>query len=103
MTTAGQSTEGGGGEEPVQDPVRTPLQEQDQGTTVQGTPAQGAKEQDPARKTGPEAERPTGPGAERPRVLRDASLSAVFAGLVTVTVSCSGPLLVVLAAAAAGH
>ncbi|MFD3659406.1 benzoate/H(+) symporter BenE family transporter [Streptomyces sp. NPDC058659] len=36
-------------------------------------------------------------------VLRDASLSAVLAGLITVVVSCSGPLLVVLAAAAAGH
>ncbi|MFJ1589780.1 benzoate/H(+) symporter BenE family transporter [Kitasatospora albolonga] len=107
MTTAGQSTEGGGGEEPVQDPVqdpvRTPVQEKDQGTAVQETLAQGAKEQEPARKTGPGAGRPTGPGAGRPGVLRDASLSAVLAGLVTVTVSCSGPLLVVLAAAAAGH
>lgn len=41
--------------------------------------------------------------AGRRGVLRDASLSAVLAGLITVVVSCSGPLLVVLAAAAAGH
>lgn len=36
-------------------------------------------------------------------LLADASLSAVLAGLITVVVSCSGPLLVVLAAASAGH
>ncbi|MEU6525626.1 benzoate/H(+) symporter BenE family transporter [Streptomyces sp. NPDC046924] len=36
-------------------------------------------------------------------VIRDASLSAVIAGFVAVVVSCSGPLLIVLAAASAGH
>ncbi|WP_050513566.1 benzoate/H(+) symporter BenE family transporter [Streptomyces griseus] len=45
---------------------------------------------------------PRGP-SERRGLLADASLSAVLAGLITVVVSCSGPLLVVLAAAAAGH
>ncbi|MFJ2024301.1 benzoate/H(+) symporter BenE family transporter [Streptomyces sp. NPDC087897] len=46
-----------------------------------------------------------GGGAPEPRrgLLADASLSAVLAGLITVVVSCSGPLLVVLAAAAAGR
>ncbi|QTD96843.1 Inner membrane protein YdcO [Streptomyces cyanogenus] len=41
--------------------------------------------------------------APRPRLLRDASLSAVLAGLVAVVVSYSGPLVIVLAAASAGH
>ncbi|MFI6418624.1 benzoate/H(+) symporter BenE family transporter [Streptomyces sp. NPDC050842] len=49
-----------------------------------------------------DAEEEDGAGGRR-GVLRDASLSAVLAGLITVVVSCSGPLLVVLAAAAAGH
>ncbi|WP_443081081.1 benzoate/H(+) symporter BenE family transporter [Streptomyces sp. PmtA] len=39
----------------------------------------------------------------RPGLLRDMSLSAVLAGLVAVVVSYSGPLVIVLAAAAAGH
>ncbi len=43
------------------------------------------------------------PAAPRRGLLADASLSAVLAGLITVVVSCSGPLLVVLAAAAAGR
>ncbi|MFH8437596.1 benzoate/H(+) symporter BenE family transporter [Streptomyces sp. NPDC018007] len=44
-------------------------------------------------------------GAPAPRrgLSADASLSAVLAGLITVVVSCSGPLLVVLAAATAGR
>ncbi|MGK5637467.1 benzoate/H(+) symporter BenE family transporter [Streptomyces sp. URMC 126] len=45
------------------------------------------------------------PGAappDRPRLLRDASLSAVLAGLVAVVVSYSGPLAIVLTAARAG-
>ncbi|MDV5148455.1 benzoate/H(+) symporter BenE family transporter [Streptomyces sp. SBC-4] len=49
-----------------------------------------------------DTEEGAGPAGHR-GVLRDASLSAVLAGLITVVVSCSGPLLVVLAAAAAGH
>ncbi|KAB7833501.1 benzoate/H(+) symporter BenE family transporter [Streptomyces mobaraensis] len=40
---------------------------------------------------------------DRPRLLRDASLSAVLAGLVAVVVSYSGPLAIVLTAARAGH
>ncbi|MDC2951440.1 benzoate/H(+) symporter BenE family transporter [Streptomyces heilongjiangensis] len=36
-------------------------------------------------------------------MVRDASLSAVLAGLVAVVVSCSGPLVIVLAAAEAGR
>ncbi|MBT2368254.1 benzoate/H(+) symporter BenE family transporter [Streptomyces sp. ISL-10] len=40
---------------------------------------------------------------EPPGLLRDASLSAVLAGLVAVVVSYSGPLVIVLAAASAGH
>lgn len=47
--------------------------------------------------------RPDGDGAERRRVGRDASVSAVVAGLVAVVVSCSGPLVIVLAAAEAGR
>ncbi|MGW9175652.1 benzoate/H(+) symporter BenE family transporter [Streptomyces decoyicus] len=43
-----------------------------------------------------------GPG-RRPGLLRDASLSAVLAGFVAVVVSYSGPLVIVLAAASAGH
>ncbi|MGW7489055.1 benzoate/H(+) symporter BenE family transporter [Streptomyces sp. NPDC054786] len=43
-----------------------------------------------------------GPG-RRPGFLRDASLSAVLAGFVAVVVSYSGPLVIVLAAASAGH
>ncbi|MFD4587276.1 benzoate/H(+) symporter BenE family transporter [Streptomyces sp. NPDC058434] len=39
----------------------------------------------------------------RPGLLRDMSLSAVLAGFVAVVVSYSGPLVIVLAAAAAGH
>ncbi|GAA3776983.1 benzoate/H(+) symporter BenE family transporter [Streptomyces phyllanthi] len=42
-------------------------------------------------------------GAGRRGVVRDASLSAVLAGLVAVVVSCSGPLVIVLAAADAGR
>ncbi|MGW1790334.1 benzoate/H(+) symporter BenE family transporter [Streptomyces tubercidicus] len=42
------------------------------------------------------------PGA-RPGLFRDASLSAVLAGFVAVVVSYSGPLVIVLAAASAGH
>ncbi|WUB77394.1 benzoate/H(+) symporter BenE family transporter [Streptomyces sp. NBC_00576] len=42
-------------------------------------------------------------GGERRGIVRDASLSAVLAGLVAVVVSCSGPLLIVLAAADAGR
>ncbi|MEU2154705.1 benzoate/H(+) symporter BenE family transporter [Streptomyces sp. NPDC019396] len=43
------------------------------------------------------------PPEGRPRLFRDASLSAVLAGFVAVVVSYSGPLVIVLAAAAAGH
>ncbi|MEU8782281.1 benzoate/H(+) symporter BenE family transporter [Streptomyces sp. NPDC048637] len=44
------------------------------------------------------------PGPEtRPGLFRDASLSAVLAGFVAVVVSYSGPLVIVLAAASAGH
>ncbi|BBC29871.1 hypothetical protein SGFS_011650 [Streptomyces graminofaciens] len=42
-------------------------------------------------------------GAGRRGIARDASLSAVLAGLVAVVVSCSGPLVIVLAAADAGR
>ncbi|KQX81330.1 benzoate/H(+) symporter BenE family transporter [Streptomyces clavifer] len=45
---------------------------------------------------------PDGPG-RRPRLIRDLSLSAVLAGVVAVVVSYSGPLVIVLAAARAGH
>ncbi|MFE0699698.1 benzoate/H(+) symporter BenE family transporter [Streptomyces sp. NPDC058872] len=40
---------------------------------------------------------------DRRRLLRDMSLSAVLAGFVAVVVSYSGPLVIVLAAASAGH
>ncbi|GGS74533.1 benzoate/H(+) symporter BenE family transporter [Streptomyces cinerochromogenes] len=50
------------------------------------------------------AEPAAGPAsADRPRLLRDASPSAVLAGLVAVVVSYSGTLVIVLAAASAGH
>ncbi|MFF5848286.1 benzoate/H(+) symporter BenE family transporter [[Kitasatospora] papulosa] len=42
-------------------------------------------------------------GGPRPRLLRDLSLSAVLAGVVAVVVSYSGPLVIVLSAARAGH
>ncbi|MFE1173008.1 benzoate/H(+) symporter BenE family transporter [Streptomyces sp. NPDC058773] len=45
---------------------------------------------------------PAQPGT-RPGLFRDASLSAVLAGFVAVVVSYSGPLVIVLAAASAGH
>ncbi|MFC5248197.1 MULTISPECIES: benzoate/H(+) symporter BenE family transporter [Streptomyces] len=48
------------------------------------------------------AEGPPEPGT-RPGLFRDASLSAVLAGFVAVVVSYSGPLVIVLAAASAGH
>ena len=41
--------------------------------------------------------------AGRRGIARDASLTAVLAGLVAVVVSCSGPLVIVLAAADAGR
>ncbi|MFI9046328.1 benzoate/H(+) symporter BenE family transporter [Streptomyces sp. NPDC053427] len=41
--------------------------------------------------------------APHPRLWRDLSLSAVLAGFVAVVVSYSGPLVIVLAAASAGH
>lgn len=64
-------------------------------TASPGRPAQG-------RPVGPEpAGEPT--PANRPRLLRDASLSAVLAGFVAVVVSYSGPLVIVLSAASAGH
>ncbi|MFJ6748449.1 MULTISPECIES: benzoate/H(+) symporter BenE family transporter [unclassified Streptomyces] len=58
-----------------------------------------------------EAPRPTAPAAKDPRPVRerrpglrrDASLSAVLAGLVAVIVSYSGPLVIVLSAASAGR
>ncbi|MEV5599781.1 benzoate/H(+) symporter BenE family transporter [Streptomyces sp. NPDC052496] len=46
---------------------------------------------------------PDGPPQARPGLFRDASLSAVLAGFVAVVVSYSGPLVIVLAAAHAGH
>ncbi|KOT56890.1 MULTISPECIES: benzoate/H(+) symporter BenE family transporter [Streptomyces] len=46
---------------------------------------------------------PDGAPAARPKLFRDASLSAVLAGFVAVVVSYSGPLVIVLAAANAGH
>ncbi|WP_328900569.1 benzoate/H(+) symporter BenE family transporter [Streptomyces sp. NBC_00441] len=48
----------------------------------------------------PPAEDSAGP---RPSLWRDASLSAVLAGFIAVVVSYSGPLVIVLAAASAGH
>ncbi|MEU9128094.1 benzoate/H(+) symporter BenE family transporter [Kitasatospora sp. NPDC048540] len=48
------------------------------------------------------AEPPAPPGP-RPSLRRDVSLPALLAGLVCIAVSFSGPLVVVLAAAAAGH
>ncbi|MFG2831473.1 benzoate/H(+) symporter BenE family transporter [Streptomyces sp. NPDC048434] len=59
----------------------------------------------PAGPAAPEGGGPppaAGPG-RRPGFLRDASLSAVLAGFVAVVVSYSGPLVIVLAAASAGH
>ncbi|MEU2790036.1 benzoate/H(+) symporter BenE family transporter [Streptomyces sp. NPDC007100] len=53
--------------------------------------------------TTPPPDPPDGPPAARPGLLRDASLSAVLAGFVAVVVSYSGPLVIVLAAANAGH
>ncbi|WP_405445848.1 benzoate/H(+) symporter BenE family transporter [Streptomyces achromogenes] len=58
------------------------------------------------RPAGQPAGRPAGgpePHGRRPRLLRDASLSAVLAGFVAVVVSYSGTLVIVLAAASAGH
>ncbi|MFF3273950.1 benzoate/H(+) symporter BenE family transporter [Streptomyces chrestomyceticus] len=46
---------------------------------------------------------PDGSPRIRPSLFRDASLSAVLAGFVAVVVSYSGPLVIVLAAAHAGH
>ncbi|MGW0786620.1 benzoate/H(+) symporter BenE family transporter [Streptomyces sp. NPDC002913] len=46
---------------------------------------------------------PSGAPAPRPRLVRDLSLSAVLAGVVAVVVSYSGPLVIVLSAARAGH
>ncbi|MFB4422259.1 benzoate/H(+) symporter BenE family transporter [Streptomyces sp. QL37] len=46
---------------------------------------------------------PSGAPSERPRLVRDLSLSAVLAGVVAVVVSYSGPLVIVLSAARAGH
>ncbi|MFI2240468.1 benzoate/H(+) symporter BenE family transporter [Streptomyces chrestomyceticus] len=46
---------------------------------------------------------PDGSPRIRPALFRDASLSAVLAGFVAVVVSYSGPLVIVLAAAHAGH
>ncbi|MFH8348891.1 benzoate/H(+) symporter BenE family transporter [Streptomyces sp. NPDC018045] len=46
---------------------------------------------------------PDGSPQSRPGLFRDASLSAVLAGFVAVVVSYSGPLVIVLAAAHAGH
>ncbi|MFI1524069.1 benzoate/H(+) symporter BenE family transporter [Kitasatospora cineracea] len=43
------------------------------------------------------------PPPDRPSLRRDVSLPALLAGLVCIAVSFSGPLVVVLAAAAAGH
>lgn len=45
----------------------------------------------------------TGSGDTRPSIRRDVSLPALLAGLVCIAVSFSGPLVVVLAAAAAGR
>ncbi|MFJ1803480.1 benzoate/H(+) symporter BenE family transporter [Streptomyces sp. NPDC088180] len=69
--------------------------------TGAGTRAAGA----PDAVTGNAGARGEGAQAASGRrgLLADASLSAVLAGLITVVVSCSGPLLVVLAAASAGH
>ncbi|MFH9425150.1 benzoate/H(+) symporter BenE family transporter [Streptomyces sp. NPDC017529] len=53
--------------------------------------------------TTPPPDPPDGSPAARPGLLRDASLSAVLAGFVAVIVSYSGPLVIVLAAANAGH
>ncbi|MFI2778446.1 benzoate/H(+) symporter BenE family transporter [Streptomyces sp. ALB3] len=50
------------------------------------------------------AEQPSSGGASpRPRLVRDLSVSAVLAGVVAVVVSYSGPLVIVLSAARAGH
>ncbi|MGW1817948.1 benzoate/H(+) symporter BenE family transporter [Streptomyces sp. NPDC002125] len=46
---------------------------------------------------------PSGAPVPRPRLVRDLSLSAVLAGVVAVVVSYSGPLVIVLSAARAGH
>ncbi|MEF3116641.1 benzoate/H(+) symporter BenE family transporter [Streptomyces chrestomyceticus] len=50
-----------------------------------------------------ESSSPDGSPRRRPALFRDASLSAVLAGFVAVVVSYSGPLVIVLAAAHAGH
>lgn len=63
-------------------------------------------ETDPDAGAGPDpvAPAPVAPPEERrPSLRRDASVSAVLAGLIAVLVSYSGPLVIVLAAAAAGH
>ncbi|MEV6567759.1 benzoate/H(+) symporter BenE family transporter [Streptomyces kronopolitis] len=58
----------------------------------------------PPDTTGPQgAAEPAPDGGPRPGFLHDVSLSAVLAGFVAVVVSYSGPLVIVLAAASAGH
>lgn len=60
----------------------------------------------PARATAPWTPRPASAGApgERPyRFWRDLSFPAVLAGLIAVVVSYSGPFVIVLTAASAGH
>lgn len=53
--------------------------------------------------TAEEHSEPPASGGPRPRLVRDLSLSAVLAGVVAVVVSYSGPLVIVLSAARAGH
>ncbi|MFD5726025.1 benzoate/H(+) symporter BenE family transporter [Streptomyces sp. NPDC048567] len=63
-----------------------------------GASAAGGAPSDPGG--APPAEDSAG---HRPGLWRDASLSAVLAGFIAVVVSYSGPLVIVLAAASAGH
>ncbi|WP_431679638.1 benzoate/H(+) symporter BenE family transporter [Kitasatospora sp. KL5] len=55
------------------------------------------------RQTAVQVEAAPAPPEPRPSLRRDVSLPALLAGLVCIAVSFSGPLVVVLAAAAAGH
>ncbi|RPK83195.1 MULTISPECIES: benzoate/H(+) symporter BenE family transporter [Streptomyces] len=119
MTTAEQGAEEGTDEAPGPD-ARTP----DAGAQARSSPADGPPAEGPpadgqsaggrtagghpAASRGADEHPADGPAegrtpSGRRGLLADASLSAVLAGLITVVVSCSGPLLVVLAAAAAGH
>ncbi|MFE0644987.1 benzoate/H(+) symporter BenE family transporter [Streptomyces sp. NPDC058877] len=70
-------------------------------TTNAGSNGTTATASPPAGSGGPPKQ--SGHQEGRRGLLRDMSLSAVLAGFVAVVVSYSGPLVIVLAAASAGH